>query len=146
MTQTSLNVGICAERNRGNAMPIETLDHYSVRTADVERSRSFYQDVIGLKVGPRPNFSFPGAWLYAGGRPVVHIIGIEEERARDLAEDTGSFDHIAFIASDLPAMREHLAARKIEFRERKVPDLNITQLFVVDPNGVTIELNFPISA
>jgi catechol 2,3-dioxygenase-like lactoylglutathione lyase family enzyme len=139
-------MNICTEPNDiEDAMPIETLDHYSVRTFDVETSRSFYQDVIGLKVGPRPDFPFPGAWLYAGERPVVHIIGINEEKARDLAEDTGSFDHVAFVASDLPAMRKHFAAKQIEFRERTVPGLNITQLFVVDPNGVTIELNFPIA-
>jgi catechol 2,3-dioxygenase-like lactoylglutathione lyase family enzyme len=123
-------------------MPIETLDHYSVRTADVERTRAFYQDVVGLKDGPRPDFPFPGAWLYAGEHAVVHIIGIKEERARDLSEDTGSLDHVAFAASDLPAMRQHLAAQKIAFRERKIPGLDITQLFVVDPNGVTIEINF----
>lgn len=123
-------------------MPIETLDHYSVRTVDVETTRSFYQDVIGLRDGPRPDFPFPGAWLYAGEHAVVHIIGIQKTGPRDARADTGSLDHVAFAASDLPAMRKNLAARQIEFRERKVPGLDITQLFIVDPNGVTIELNF----
>src|ERR1039458_3937122 len=44
---------VCEKSGRGNIMPIETLDHYSVRTSDVEKTRSFYESVIGLRSGPR---------------------------------------------------------------------------------------------
>lgn len=132
-------------------MPIETLDHYSVRTADVDATRAFYHDVIGLEPGPRPDFPFPGAWMYAGGRAVVHVIGVDPANPSGLgdylgeraaSEDTGALDHVAFVASDIEAMRKHLAALRIDFRERKVPGLALRQIFVVDPNGVTIELNY----
>jgi len=134
-------------------MPIDTLDHYSVRTADVEKTRSFYEDAIGLRTGPRPDFPFPGAWMYAGEHAVVHIIGIDPTDSSGLVdylgargndEDTGALDHVAFAASDFEAMRKHFAARRIDFRERNVPGLNLRQIFVVDPNGVTIELNFRV--
>jgi catechol 2,3-dioxygenase-like lactoylglutathione lyase family enzyme len=137
-------------------MPIETLDHYSVRTTDVEKTRSFYEEAVGLRTGPRPNFPFPGAWLYCGDRAVVHIIGVDTKDAAGLqdylgnrstgADGTGAFDHIAFVASDLDGMRAHFNSRKIDFRERKVPGMPLHQIFLVDPNGVTIELNFRLAA
>ena len=133
-------------------MPIETLDHYSVRTLDVDKTRSFYEGVIGLHAGPRPDFPFPGAWMYKGDQAVVHIIGIDPTDSSGLLgylgdraesqEGTGTFDHIAFIASDLEAMRAHFTANRVDFREREVPGLALHQIFLVDPNGVTIELNF----
>jgi catechol 2,3-dioxygenase-like lactoylglutathione lyase family enzyme len=138
-------------------MPIEALDHYSVRTTDVEKTRSFYEQAIGLRTGPRPNFPFPGAWLYLGDRALVHVIGTDPGGSAGLEgylggrgsgdeDGTGSFDHIAFVASDLDAMRAHFSANKIDFRERKVPGMALHQIFVVDPNGVTIELNFRLAA
>jgi catechol 2,3-dioxygenase-like lactoylglutathione lyase family enzyme len=133
-------------------MPIETLDHYSVRTLDVAKTRSFYEMAIGLTSGPRPNFPFPGAWMYAGDRAMVHIIGVDAADSSGLLgylgsrsyslDGTGAFDHIAFVASDLEAMRAHFAANQIDFRERDVPGLALHQIFLTDPNGVTIELNF----
>jgi catechol 2,3-dioxygenase-like lactoylglutathione lyase family enzyme len=135
-------------------MTIETLDHYSVRTDDVAKTQSFYEHAIGLRSGPRPNFSFPGAWMYAGDRAVVHIIGVEAKSSANIEgyfgdrsdshAGTGSFDHIAFIASDLDATRAHFRENKIDFRERTVPGLGLQQIFVFDPNGVKIELNFRI--
>jgi catechol 2,3-dioxygenase-like lactoylglutathione lyase family enzyme len=137
-------------------MPIETLDHYSVRTLDVEETRSFYESVIGLRSGPRPDFPFPGAWLYSGDRAVVHVIGVDPTESSGLVgylgertegqAGTGSLDHVAFVASDLEAMRAHFAAKHIEYRERVVPGLPLHQIFIVDPNGLTIELNFRLAA
>lgn len=136
-------------------MALETLDHYSVRTSDVEKTRLFYENVVGLRTGPRPDFPFPGAWMYLGERAVVHVIGIDPndpsgphgylgERAGTEA-GTGAFDHIAFAAGDLEGMRAHFSANKIDFRERKVPNMPLHQIFVTDPNGLTIELNFRLA-
>jgi catechol 2,3-dioxygenase-like lactoylglutathione lyase family enzyme len=139
-------------------MPINKLDHYSIRTMDVATSRDFYQDVVGLQVGPRPEFPFPGAWLYNGDTAVVHIVGIDPNDASGLegylggkatvtaGDGTGSIDHIAFIASDIDKMREDFSAKKIDFFEREVPGLGLRQIFLKDPNGVTIELNFRVVA
>jgi len=55
-------------------MEIDTIDHVNVETDDVDRSAKFYREVIGLKEGPRPDFDRPGFWMYAGDKPVVHII------------------------------------------------------------------------
>lgn len=140
-------------------MPIGRLDHYSIRTLDIEASRRFYTEVMGFETGFRPPFNFPGLWLYNGApypqsTGVVHIIGIDPDDPqglrdylgdRDIAslEGTGSVDHMAFTATGLADMRERLARGGIEFRERTVPSLGLHQVFLEDPSGVTIELNYP---
>ena len=140
-------------------MPIDKLDHYSIRTLDIEASRRFYTEVMGFEIGFRPDFDFPGLWLYNGAaRPgsygVVHIIGIDRSNPeglkaylgdRDLSTltGTGTVDHIAFTATGLGDMRERLERHGVAYRERTVPDLGIHQVFFEDPSEVTIELNFP---
>ena len=55
-------------------MPLSALDHVNLRTAHLEEMCAFYCEVLGLERGPRPPFPFPGAWLYCGGRPCVHLV------------------------------------------------------------------------
>lgn len=140
-------------------MPIGKLDHYSIRTLDIEASRRFYTEVMGFEVGFRPDFDFPGVWLYNGAPTpgcygVVHIIGIDPSNPeglkaylgdRDLStlNGTGTVDHMAFTATGLEDMRGRLDRAKVEFRERTVPNLGIHQVFFEDPSQVTIELNYP---
>jgi catechol 2,3-dioxygenase-like lactoylglutathione lyase family enzyme len=136
-----------------------TLNHYSIRTLDLEACRDFYVNVLGLTVGPRPAFPFPGLWLYRGdhasyANAVVHIIGIDRNDAEGLKrylgdrdesalKGTGAIDHIAFFADGLAAMLAHLHAKRVGYRERTVPGLGLHQVFLDDPNGVVIELNYP---
>ena len=58
-------------------------------------------------------------------------------------DDTGRFDHIAFAATDLPGVRQRLQARNVKFREQIVPRTGAGQIFLFDPDGVGVELNFP---
>ena len=136
-----------------------TLNHYSIRTTDLDASRRFYADVLGLSVGPRPEFPFPGLWMYRGdhadmANAVVHIIGIDRndpqglkqylgDRAEASLAGSGAVDHIAFYADGLAAMLAHLQAHGVPFRERSVPSVGLHQLFLDDPCGVMIELNYP---
>ena len=120
-------------------MPLQNLDHINVYCADLDRSIAFYTQALGLHDGPRPAFGIPGAWLYLGDRPVVHLIGGRQGEAPLM---TGPFDHIAFEAQDFEAMRTKLHALGLPFQENDVPDFKIQQLFVHDPDGVKIELNF----
>ena len=140
-------------------MPLTKIAHYSIRSLDLEATRMFYTDVMGLTVGPRPPFKFPGLWLYNGSHEsyenaVVHIIGIDPNDPQGLKDylgdrdldslknGTGTFDHIAFTATDVAGMLTHLKKQAVPFRERTVPDLNLHQLFLDDPSGVVIELNY----
>lgn len=140
-------------------MPVGRLDHYSIRTPDIEASRRFYTEVMGFEPGFRPPFSFPGLWLYNGApypqsTGVVHIIGIDADDPQGLQDylgerdaaslqGTGAVDHMAFAATGLADMRSRLQRHGIAFRERTVPSLNLHQVFCEDPSGVTIELNYP---
>ena len=124
-------------------MAVEKLDHYTIRTEDLDATRRFYTEVLGLSAGPRPAFTFPGLWLYQGRDPLVHVVGVEPGSAADADSGTGRLDHVAFMGSDITAMRERFRASGVAFQERVVPTLSLEQLFVRDPNGIKIELNFP---
>ena len=136
-----------------------TLNHFSIRTPDLATCRVFYEQVLGLTVGPRPDFPFPGLWMYRGdhadnANAVVHIIGIDRddptglnqylgERDNAQLHGTGVVDHIAFFADGLGEMLTHLKKLGIEPRQRIVPSIGLYQLFLEDPDGVVIELNYP---
>ena len=70
-------------------MPAQSLNHYTIRVRDLETTKNFYADVVGLKVGDRPPLAFPGYWLYCGDVPTVHLIGY---RAEDAAIDDAPTD------------------------------------------------------
>ena len=131
-------------------MPLGVLQHYTIEPSDLERTKTFYCDVLGLENGDRPPLGFPGYWLYSGGVPTVHLLGPRTPRegivVRGTAkkyEDTGRFDHIAFAASDLPGVRKRLESKSVKFRENTVPRTGAKQIFLHDPDGVGVELNFP---
>lgn len=114
------------------------LDHINIETLDLDTSVKFYTQVLGLEVGWRPSFDVPGAWLYVGEQPIVHLV------VRDSINEgpTGAIHHVALTASDLATTTKRLEDAGIDFKKTVVPDLAVTQLFVTDPNGVMLELNF----
>ena len=145
-------------------MDIKRVDHYSIRTLDLDASRRFYTEVIGLKAGPRPPFDFPGFWLYGGEPPeslhnsernygIVHLMGVApgltdylgDKDAAALKGGTGPLDPVAFAAAGRDAMIERCRRHNVSYFERDVPLLGLRQMFIKDPDGVTIELNYPAS-
>lgn len=129
-------------------MPLKRIEHYNIHTVRLAETVAFYDRVLGMKAGDRPPFPFPGAWIYLEGVPVLHLVDISDGQRADRAGETGTgvLDHIAFEAVDLSAMRATLAREGVAFTERLVPRTGITQLFVQDPNGLTLELNFAETA
>jgi catechol 2,3-dioxygenase-like lactoylglutathione lyase family enzyme len=129
---------------------VSALEHVTIRCAQLQRTRDFYVDLMGLTDGERPNFPFRGHWLYLGGIPVVHLVEATDTAGawgRDIVipnpeEGTGSFDHVAFKGADFQAMREKLQTAGLTFKERVVPGGRLSQLFVPDPEGVLVEINF----
>ena len=126
-----------------NAGPIAALSHVNLRAsaAMVERLRRFYCDVIGLEEGPRPPFRSRGHWLYGGGRDLMHLT-VAEEAADASPRDSGWFDHYAFAACDVTATRARLDAAGVAYEVDEVPARGEVQLFLTDPAGVGVELNF----
>lgn len=124
-------------------MPLTELNHVTVRTDDLEGTRDFYIEALGLQVGPRPPLGFPGYWLYCGDKAVVHLVPESGQIGAGLGEDTGNFDHVAFLARDFAMTRQHFERLGLPYRENDVPGARLKQLFLTDPNKVMIELNFP---
>jgi len=112
------------------------LNHVNIRTRDLERMRTFLEDVAEVKVGPRPDFGFPGYWLYCGDQAALHLISIEAN------EDgiAGSVDHIAFDGFTLDPKKAALDKSGHKYRVTGVPGTPIQQIFVDGPDGVCIEL------
>lgn len=119
-------------------MRIKGLDHFNIRTHDLERLCRFYIEVLGFEKGERPPFRFPGAWLYVGGHPILHVSVTKDPPSGN----TLPFDHIALEAEGYADTVERLENRGLEYTARDVPDRAMKQIFIKDPDGVSIELNF----
>jgi catechol 2,3-dioxygenase-like lactoylglutathione lyase family enzyme len=136
-------------------MPLQRMEHYLVLTEDIEETKSFYCDGLGMEVGFRPEVGFPGYWLYLGDTPCIHIA--ERHSYKQYADDvgipfssassgTGPIDHIAFNATGFDEMLRRLERLGIRPSTNTIDDIGLRQLFMKDPNGVTIELNFQDAA
>jgi catechol 2,3-dioxygenase-like lactoylglutathione lyase family enzyme len=126
------------------------MDHVLVLSDDIEATREFYCQVVGLRVGERPPLAFPGYWLYAGSAACVHVAQRKEYAAhaaglglRVATPSNGSspVDHVAFNASDYEAVSGRLESNGVAAVRNDVPGGGPRQLFLEDPNGVRIEIN-----
>ena len=124
-------------------MALDCLHHVTVQTTDLEATRDFYTEILGLEVGFRPDLNFPGYWLYLGAVPVVHLVPKGNSIGGGASTDTGSFDHFAFLARDFAAVKARLEKKRVKYRENHIAKPPIDQLFFPDINNVMIELNFP---
>ena len=119
-------------------MAISGMNHFTVLTDDLDATMAFYVDILGLSEGFRPDLGFPGAWLYAGGQAILHIVA-----GRGLpANPRGVIDHMAFSARDLRAVAARLTERGIAYDLRRLPTTDAWQLFCLDPSGARVELDF----
>ena len=122
-------------------MSVGMLDHFNIRTRRLDETVRFYEDVLGLKNGDRPKFTFPGAWMYSEGRPVVHLVDISSTGEQQ-KPDSGVIHHVAFASRGFDGMKQRLQSKGMAFDSRQVPGGTTWQIFVRDPNGVMIELNY----
>jgi catechol 2,3-dioxygenase-like lactoylglutathione lyase family enzyme len=134
-------------------MPLSHIEHFLIAADDIDATRDWFARVLGMRSGPHPDFGFPVHWMYLGDIDVVHIgpsakaagaiqkqyLGRTSQRS---AEGTGAIDHIAFRATGLREMLEHLGREKIPFTRRRANGQALFQVFFHDPNGIKIELNF----
>ena len=115
------------------------MNHFTVLAEDEAKTLDFYVGLLGLTVGPRPDLGFPGAWLHAGGpQAVLHIVfgrPLPSQRA-------GVIDHMAFTATDLPAVKARFDGAGVKYDLRRQAGSGTWQLFTFDPNGARVELDF----
>jgi catechol 2,3-dioxygenase-like lactoylglutathione lyase family enzyme len=125
-------------------MPVSALHHYTIRCTSDELPPlvDFYTRVMRLEVGARPEIPAPGAWLYAGGQPIVHLYAHLATPEVPTQPRTGHVDHISFRSRGLEEMRTHLKKQGVPFTEAPIPGWDIHQLFLQDPRGLKIEMTF----
>jgi catechol 2,3-dioxygenase-like lactoylglutathione lyase family enzyme len=132
-------------------MALTGIEHYLVLTSDLEATRDFYRDALGMTEGFRPQLGFPGHWMYIGLTPVIHIAEwltyTAHSKAKEIpvtvhAASTGAFDHVAFNAEDFEQVVARLERHGVTPARNLVSKSGMRQLFVFDPNGVKIEINF----
>ena len=119
-------------------MTVHGMNHFTILAKDLEATRKFYTEVMGLKEGYRPPFNFPGIWFYAGDHPILHVMG-----RKSLPDPKGGvFDHMAYSAKDLAGTVARLKAKGVEHELVHQVGTKLWQIFFHDPNGAKIELDF----
>lgn len=126
-------------------MPIQRLDHVNVVTANLEEMLAWYETILGLRVGPRPDFPFGGAWLYAGEAAVVHLVE-DAGQARTGSEVALKLEHFAFSATDAPAFEQKLIEHGGLFKKIEVGGAGLIQFHVSDPDGNHVHVDFELTA
>jgi catechol 2,3-dioxygenase-like lactoylglutathione lyase family enzyme len=119
-------------------MQVKKLDHVNIHTADVDRMVAWYGRVLGMHAGDRPPFAFPGAWLYCGAEPTVHLVGVDKQpETRGL-----QLEHFAFSAVGLKDFLARLERENVRYDARRVPRSDGVQINVWDPDGNHIHIDF----
>ena len=129
-------------------MQIKNILHVAVRTMDIDATNKFYTDVLRLQVDPnRPDsIPAPGTWLNFGDCQIHVIAG--PKAYGDFDHKTyggGNLDHMAIRAVGFDAWKEHLTKHGIDYRQNDVRAMGQWQLFIRDPNGIVIELQFIVA-
>jgi len=123
-------------------MEIKKLDHINVRTAELENMISWYSDVLGMREGERPNFPFPGAWMYVGDVAAVHLVGVNGDPGVGSEADL-KLEHFAFSAIGGSKFEATLKVKSVDFKRVDIPEMNLYQINLWDPDGNHIHLDFP---
>lgn len=124
-------------------MSILRLDHVNVVTVNLDKMVAWYEAVLGLRQGPRPDFPFSGAWLYAGDAPVIHLVE-DTGQTRKGSEAALKLEHFAFSATDASAFERTLAEYGDPFEKIEVKGADLVQFHVSDPDGNHVHVDFEL--
>lgn len=120
-------------------MPVTAFDHVNIRTANLDAMVQWYGDILGLFPGKRPDFGFPGAWLYLGEEALVHLVGVPTVPQ---AGGNVTLEHFALRAEGLEAFLKDLDTRGIHHSVDAVPGFPVVQVNLHDPDGNHIHVDF----
>ncbi len=120
-------------------MTLTSFDHVNIRTNNLDTMIDWYGDILGLRSGKRPNFPFPGAWMYLGDQAFVHLVDWTDTLQ---AGGDVTLEHFAFRATDMPAFLKKLSDRGIDYTIDPVPGFPIVQVNLFDPDGNHIHIDF----
>lgn len=124
-------------------MPVFGIQHAAIKTQNLAATNRFYTEVLGMQLVARPPMTFPGSWL-SMGETLIHVLAGPNCLNRDgsTPHGGGALDHIAVGAVGFDEFRRKLIEHQLDWRQNALPEAGLWQLFVHDPNGIMIELNF----
>src|ERR1700738_1744088 len=125
------------------SVTVGVLDHFNIRTRKLADTVRFYEDILGLEQGARPNFAFPGAWMYSEGKPVWHLLDIPKTDEPQ-KPDSGVVHHVAFASQGFAGMKQRLESKRMEFDSRQVPGGDLWQMLVNNPTGGVVEVIYGV--
>ena len=122
------------------------VQHVGLVVSDVERSRRFYRDALGLEEVPRPpNFTFAGAW-FRFGEDEIHLLAEADTTGGAGIRDPGRgvayglATHLAFEVVDLDAACARLEENAVALVGGPMARGDgVTQVFFRDPDGYVLE-------
>ena len=129
-------------------MAVRGLDHVNIVARDLDATADFYARLLGLRRGESPGagMGLKGAWMLDDGdRAIIHLQGFDPARhaaGRDETTGTGWIDHVALACEGFEETKQRCEAMGLAYRVNDRQFGNLRQVFVRDPNNVTLELNF----
>jgi catechol 2,3-dioxygenase-like lactoylglutathione lyase family enzyme len=124
-------------------MQLTDIQHVAIKTKDLEATNKFYTEILGMKLAKRPDFDFPGSWLQMGNTMIHTLAGYAgEDKDGKHPRGSAAVDHLALGAVGFDAFRQKFIDNDLEWRQFAIPSFGLWQLFVKDPSGIIIELNF----
>ena len=124
-------------------MKIRQLDHVNVRTTQLDVLIDWYTQVLGMSSGRRPDFPFPGAWMYVGDSAVVHLVGKEKTEVLVGSEEALKLEHFSFAATGLAEFEARLQAMDVKYNRVDNEIVGVIQVNLWDPDGNHIHVDFP---
>jgi catechol 2,3-dioxygenase-like lactoylglutathione lyase family enzyme len=123
-------------------MPLTAFDHVNVRTANLDEMVAWYGEILEMHPGRRPDFNFPGAWLYLGDHALIHLIAVDKAPK---AGGDATLEHFAFKATGMTEFTALLDTRAIDFTIDRVPGFPVVQVNFRDPDGNHIHVDFDVA-
>jgi catechol 2,3-dioxygenase-like lactoylglutathione lyase family enzyme len=134
--------------HRTRRFPLSAFNHVSREVLDLEKSKNFYCDILGFSVIPRPPFDAEGYWLW-GNNLNLHLIKtkcakerkkVKVARIQHFSTSLPAVDHIAFLTTNIDAVREILDSENVYYKFEEPKNTDIRQIFLFDPDGNVIEI------
>lgn len=122
-------------------MPLHSLDHVNIRTKNLDAMASWYADVLGLRLGERPNAPVDGRWMYLGDKPIVHLV--DADQVDPVSHP--ALEHFALSASGLDAFLARMEATGTSVHLAEIPQIQTVQVNIADSDGNHIHVDFPLS-